>query len=100
MSMYSQIFQGLVSNSATPMAASSAGQKKVKLTAVEDFSLAGVAAVTSKTASAPIERVKMVVQNQAEMVKQGILKKPFSGVIDCTRWIAKEEGIGAFWKSN
>jgi len=97
--MYSQIFQGLVSNSATPIAAS-AGKKKVKLTAFEDFALAGVAAVTSKTASAPIERVKMVVQNQAEMVKQGILKAPFSGIIDCTKWIAKEEGFAAFWKSN
>jgi len=37
--------------------------KKVKLTFVEDFLLSGVAAVTSKTASAPIERIKMVFYN-------------------------------------
>jgi len=82
------------------MAASSEGKKKVKLGAVEDFALAGTAAVVSKTASAPIERVKMVVQNQAEMVKMGTLKQPFTGIMDCTRWLAKQEGIGGFWKSN
>jgi len=95
------MFNGILANSATPMAAASKdGKKKAKLTAAEDFGLAGVAAVVSKTASAPIERVKMVVQNQAEMIKQGSLSKPFNGIIDCTKWIAKEEGFAAFWKSN
>jgi solute carrier family 25 (adenine nucleotide translocator) protein 4/5/6/31 len=73
---------------------------KVKLTFVEDFCLSGLAAVTSKTASAPIERIKMVIQNQVEMVKSGALEKPFVSVLDCTKWIYKEEGFAAFWKSN
>lgn len=72
----------------------------MKLTFVEDFLLSGVAAVTSKTASAPIERIKMVVQNQAEMVKSGTLEKPFTSVMDCASWIYREEGFAAFWKSN
>ena len=41
-----------------------------KLGFVENFMLAGVAAGVSKTAAAPIERVKLLVQNQDEMIKQ------------------------------
>lgn len=74
--------------------------KGVKLSFVEDFALSGVAAVTSKTVAAPIERVKLVVQNQSEMIKQGTLEKPFKGVGDCFAWIMKNEGTGAFWRGN
>jgi solute carrier family 25 (adenine nucleotide translocator) protein 4/5/6/31 len=56
--------------------------------------------VTSKTISAPIERIKMVVQNQDEMIRQGRLDRPFKGIIDCTRWIMEKEGFAAFWRSN
>jgi len=72
----------------------------IKLNFAEDFILSGIAAVTSKTISAPIERIKMVVQNQDEMIRQGRLDRPFRGIIDCTRWIAEKEGIAAFWRSN
>jgi solute carrier family 25 (adenine nucleotide translocator) protein 4/5/6/31 len=72
----------------------------VKLTFYEDFLLSGTAAVISKTLSAPIERIKMVVQNQDEMVKRGTLEKPFTGIGDCTSWLLKNEGVAAFWKSN
>lgn len=75
-------------------------QKTVKLNFGENFVLSGLAAVTSKTIAAPIERVKMVVQNQDEMLKRGTLKKPFKGIGDCFGYIAKNEGISAFWKSN
>lgn len=84
----------------TRVTALAAEKKKVKLNFVEDFFLAGVAAVTSKTISAPIERVKMVVQNQDEMIKRGTLTKPFTGIMDCTNWIMKNEGFAAFWRSN
>merc|ERR1712088_422743 len=49
------------------------------------FMLSGVAAGVSKTAAAPIERVKLLVQNQDEMIKQGRLDKPYNGVLDCTK---------------
>jgi solute carrier family 25 (adenine nucleotide translocator) protein 4/5/6/31 len=74
--------------------------RKVQLEFYETFGLSGTAAVTSKTIAAPIERIKMVVQNQDEMLKRGTLEKPFSGIIDCGRWIVANEGITAFWKSN
>jgi len=73
---------------------------KINLSFGENFFLSGVAAVTSKTIAAPIERIKMVVQNQSEMVRQGILEKPFNGVMDCGKWIAANEGVAAFWRSN
>jgi len=75
-------------------------RRVIKLNFAEDFVLSGVAAVTSKTISAPIERIKMVVQNQDEMIRQGRLDKPFKGIIDCTKWIQEKEGFAAFWRSN
>lgn len=74
--------------------------KKIKLNFGEEFALSGVAAVTSKTVAAPIERIKLVVQNQGEMVKQGTLEKPFNGVSDCASWLMKNEGFGSFWRGN
>lgn len=58
----------------------------------ENFGLSGAAAIISKTAAAPIERVKLLVQNQGEMLKSGRLDKPYSGVIDCTVRTFKNEG--------
>merc|ERR1711951_58873 len=71
-----------------------------KLGFAENFMLSGVAAAVSKTAAAPIERVKLLVQNQGEMLKQGILDKPYSGVVDCTMRTAKSEGVTSFWRGN
>jgi len=58
----------------------------------ENFALSGAAAIISKTAAAPIERVKLMIQNQGEMLKAGRLDKPYSGVIDCTVRTFKTEG--------
>merc|ERR1711971_284420 len=69
-----------------------------KLGFVENFMLAGVAAGVSKTAAAPIERVKLLVQNQDEMIKQGRLDKPYNGVIDCTKRVLQTEGVYPFWR--
>ena len=69
-----------------------------KLGFVENFMLAGVAAGVSKTVAAPIERVKLLVQNQDEMIKQGRLDKPYTGVMDCTQRVLKTEGVGPFWR--
>jgi len=71
-----------------------------KLGFAENFMLSGVAAAVSKTAAAPIERVKLLVQNQGEMLKQGILDRPYNGVVDCTMRTLKSEGPVAFWRGN
>jgi solute carrier family 25 (adenine nucleotide translocator) protein 4/5/6/31 len=71
-----------------------------KLGFAESFMLSGVAAGVSKTAAAPIERVKLLVQNQDEMIKQGRLDKPYTGVIDCTTRVLRTEGVYPFWRGN
>merc|ERR1719219_2700978 len=73
---------------------------KRKLGFFENFMLSGCAAATAKTATAPIERVKLLVQNQDEMIKQGRLDKPYSGIIDCWTRTMKAEGLGSFWRGN
>lgn len=71
-----------------------------ELSFIENFMLSGVAAGTAKTATAPIERVKLLVQNQDEMIKQGRLDKPYNGIMDCTTRTIKAEGFGSFWRGN
>jgi len=73
---------------------------KDNLSFVENFALSGAAAVISKTAAAPIERVKLMVQNQDEMLKSGRLDRAYTGVLDCTKRILSEEGVVPFWRGN
>jgi len=76
------------------------GGDSKKLSFVENFLLAGVAAGVSKTAAAPIERIKLLVQNQDEMIKQGRLDKPYNGVVDCLRRVLATEGVYPLWRGN
>jgi len=71
-----------------------------KLGFAENFMLAGVAAGVSKTVAAPIERIKLLVQNQDEMIKQGRLDRPYAGVIDCTKRVLSTEGVYPLWRGN
>merc|ERR1712217_187919 len=71
-----------------------------KLSPAEDFMLGGVAAAISKTAAAPIERIKLMVQNQDEMIKAGRLATPYNGVMDCFRRTVADEGMTSLWRGN
>jgi|UniRef100_A0A7S4MLI1 solute carrier family 25 (adenine nucleotide translocator) protein 4/5/6/31 len=71
-----------------------------KLHPAEDFMLGGVAAAISKTAAAPIERIKLMVQNQDEMIKAGRLATPYNGVADCFRRVIADEGVTSLWRGN
>merc|ERR1712127_836869 len=87
-------------NNIYEMSAPPAKKAQPKLGFVENFILSGSAAVISKTAAAPIERVKLLVQNQAEMLKQGKISEPYKGIVDCTMKTMKSEGFGSFWRGN
>ncbi|EFJ51698.1 ADP/ATP carrier protein, probably mitochondrial [Volvox carteri f. nagariensis] len=65
-----------------------------------DFLAGGVSAAVSKTAAAPIERVKLLIQNQDEMIKQGRLAAPYKGIGDCFVRTVREEGMGSLWRGN
>lgn len=74
--------------------------KKVQLSFIENFGLSGIAAVTSKTVAAPIERVKLLIQTQDAMLKAGTLKEPYTGVVNCAKRVLATEGVGPFWRGN
>lgn len=65
-----------------------------------DFVMGGVAAIVAKSAAAPIERVKLLLQNQGEMIKRGHLKKPYLGIHDCFGRVLREEGMLSLWRGN
>jgi solute carrier family 25 (adenine nucleotide translocator) protein 4/5/6/31 len=65
-----------------------------------DFFMGGVSAAVSKTAAAPIERVKLLIQNQDEMLKSGRLATPYKGIGDCFSRVIAEEGFVSLWRGN
>jgi len=74
--------------------------KKQEKNFLADFMMGGVSAAVSKTAAAPIERVKLLIQNQDEMIKQGRLQSPYKGIGDCFARVIKEESFGSLWRGN
>jgi solute carrier family 25 (adenine nucleotide translocator) protein 4/5/6/31 len=65
-----------------------------------DFGMGGVSAAVSKTAAAPIERVKLLIQNQDEMIKSGRLATPYKGIGECFSRVISEEGFVSLWRGN
>ncbi|OJJ86398.1 putative mitochondrial ADP,ATP carrier protein (Ant) [Aspergillus glaucus CBS 516.65] len=67
---------------------------------VVDFLMGGVSAAVSKTAAAPIERIKLLIQNQDEMLKAGRLDRKYAGIGDCFKRTAASEGVVSLWRGN
>ncbi|KAJ8665177.1 hypothetical protein QAD02_006839 [Eretmocerus hayati] len=65
----------------------------------KDFLAGGVSAAVSKTAVAPIERVKLLLQVQ-HISKQISEEQRYKGMVDCFVRIPKEQGVLAFWRGN
>ncbi|XP_051163373.1 ADP,ATP carrier protein 2 [Leptopilina boulardi] len=65
----------------------------------KDFIAGGVSAAISKTAVAPIERVKLLLQVQ-HISKQIAEDQRYKGMIDCFVRIPKEQGFRSFWRGN
>ncbi|XP_025833010.1 ADP,ATP carrier protein 1 [Agrilus planipennis] len=66
---------------------------------MKDFLAGGISAAVAKTAVAPIERVKLLLQVQASS-KQIPEDQRYKGIVDCFIRIPKEQGVGAFWRGN
>ncbi|KAL8193269.1 hypothetical protein R6Q57_026850 [Mikania cordata] len=64
-----------------------------------DFLMGGISAAVSKTVAAPIERVKLLIQNQDEMIKSSRLEKPYKGIGECFARIVRE-GVMSLWRGN
>ncbi|KAK4311507.1 hypothetical protein Pmani_016975 [Petrolisthes manimaculis] len=75
------------------------GKSMDPLSFMKDFLAGGIAAAISKTAVAPIERVKLLLQVQAAS-KQITADQAYKGMVDCFVRIPKEQGALAFWRGN
>jgi len=67
---------------------------------VLNFIVAGSTAAATKTATAPFERLKLIVQSEKEILKAGRLSKPFKGVKDLVIELYLKEGFTSFWRGN
>uniref|UniRef100_A0A7S3VKY7 ADP/ATP translocase n=3 Tax=Eukaryota TaxID=2759 RepID=A0A7S3VKY7_DUNTE len=76
------------------------GEGKMEKNFFVDFMMGGVSAGVSKTAAAPIERIKLLIQNQDEMIKQGRLSEPYKGIGECFTRTVKDEGMVSLWRGN
>ncbi|KAH9625181.1 hypothetical protein KSS87_002071 [Heliosperma pusillum] len=88
-----------VKNMMSPVVAHAPQEKGLGAFAI-DFLMGGVSAAVSKTAASPIERVKLLIQNQDEMLKAGRLSQPYKGIGDCFGRTIQEEGMLALWRGN
>jgi len=68
---------------------------------VKDFIAGGTSGCIAKCCTAPIERVKLVIQTQDANPKiiSGEVAR-YTGIGDCFKRIAAEQGMGAFWRGN
>jgi len=74
---------------------------KKKSNFIKDFLVGGISAAVSKTAVAPIERVKLLLQTQDvnKKIQSGEAKR-YTGIGDCFATVMKDEGLSAFWRGN
>ena len=72
----------------------------INITSLENFLLGGIAAVTSKTFAAPIERIKLLIQNESELIVSGRLTIKYRGPFDCFKRVINDEGIISLWRGN
>ncbi|CAK9188437.1 unnamed protein product [Ilex paraguariensis] len=89
----------LIASNASPVFVQAPSEKGLAGFAI-DFLMGGVSAAVSKTAAAPIERVKLLIQNQDEMLKSGRLSEPYKGIGDCFGRTIKDEGFISLWRGN
>jgi len=63
-----------------------------------DFTLGGLSAAQSKLAAAPFNRAKQLLQLQNELVRQGRLERPFTGLWDAFARCVRVEGPLSLWR--
>ena len=68
-----------------------------KSTFIMDFLLAGISASIGKTATAPLERIKLILQNQISIEA---IERPYIGINDCFIRLTRSEGFLSLWRGN
>merc|ERR1711868_124655 len=66
-----------------------------------DLLAGGISGAVSKTITAPIERVKLIIQTQDANPKIVSGEVPrYTGIANCFSRVASEQGMSAFWRGN
>jgi len=75
--------------------------KKSESNFLVDFAAGGISGAFAKTATAPIERVKLIIQTQDAnpLIKEGKVAR-YTGIGNCFTRVYQEQGLGAFWRGN
>jgi solute carrier family 25 (adenine nucleotide translocator) protein 4/5/6/31 len=68
---------------------------------IMDFAAGGISGAVAKTATAPIERVKLIIQTQDAnpLIKSGKVQR-YTGIVNCFTRVFQEQGFAAFWRGN
>jgi len=66
-----------------------------------DFAAGGISGAVAKTCTAPIERVKLIIQTQDAnpLIKSGKVAR-YTGIGNCFARVYSEQGLKAFWRGN
>jgi len=68
---------------------------------LKDFTIGGASGAVAKTITAPIERVKIIIQTQDAnpRIISGEVSR-YTGIANCFSRVSSEQGIAAFWRGN
>lgn len=68
---------------------------------MKDLAAGGVSGAVAKTMTAPIERVKLLIQTQDAnpRIISGEIPR-YTGIVNCFSRVAAEQGVGSFWRGN
>jgi len=94
--------RSLFTNNIRGFAAFSGQEKESQMMVMaKDFLAGGVSGAVSKTITAPIERVKLIIQTQDAnpKIKSGEVKR-YTGIVNCFQRVAQEQGVAAMWRGN
>jgi len=77
------------------------GDNSTAMNFLADFAAGGISGAVAKTCTAPIERVKLIIQTQDAnpMIKSGQVAR-YTGIADCFTRVYSEQGMKAFWRGN
>merc|ERR1711977_655561 len=67
----------------------------------KDFLAGGISGAIAKTCTAPIERVKLIIQTQDAnpRIMSGEIPR-YTGIVNCFSRVGAKQGIAAFWRGN
>jgi solute carrier family 25 (adenine nucleotide translocator) protein 4/5/6/31 len=90
------IFNNNNNNNTTPPPPPSQ-QIQINLSFYEDLFFATLTSISAKLVTNSLEELKLVLQLDVELVKQGILTKTFTNSTEAMKYIVKEQGLGTLF---